>query len=86
MREMGCKPNHRLTQRTRQPGETEEGVVQETTHSDRSGQVLVSDEDANQETHNTENISDHQTQKDEEENRNQQERNTHNTDREKVMR
>ena len=41
MGKMGCAPILRLTQRTGQPGETEEEVVQDSNHSDHS--VHVSD-------------------------------------------
>ena len=41
MGKMGCVPILRLTQRTGQPGETEEEVVQDSNHSDNS--VHVSD-------------------------------------------
>ncbi|VDI54010.1 Hypothetical predicted protein [Mytilus galloprovincialis] len=43
---MKCKPNQSITQRTGQPGETEEEVVQDTNHSDHSLHVLYNEEDS----------------------------------------
>lgn len=45
MGKMKCKPNQSITQRTGQPGETEEEVVQDTNHSDHSLHVLYNEED-----------------------------------------
>lgn len=39
MAKMGCRPNQRLAQRTGQPDETEEEVVQDSDQSDHSVQV-----------------------------------------------
>jgi hypothetical protein len=44
MGNMGCAPILRLTQRTGQPGETEEEVVQDSNHSDQSAHVSDNDE------------------------------------------
>ncbi|XP_063448172.1 uncharacterized protein LOC134727719 [Mytilus trossulus] len=46
MGKMKCKPNRSITQRTGQPGETEEEVVQDTNHSDHSLHVLYNEEDS----------------------------------------
>lgn len=44
MAKMGCRPNQRLAQRTGQPDETEEEVVQDSDQSDHSVQVPDSEE------------------------------------------
>ncbi|XP_062568263.1 uncharacterized protein LOC134230448 [Saccostrea cucullata] len=54
MGRMGCKPDQQLTQRTGQPGETEEEVVQDENHSDRSLHVLGNDEASYSESHDSE--------------------------------
>ena len=55
MGKMGCSPIQSLIRRTGQPGETEEGAVQEENHSDHNLHVLGNEEDTTEEAPNTEN-------------------------------
>ena len=69
---MGCSPIQSLIQRTGQPGETEEEVVQEENHSDHILHVLGNEEDTTEEAPNTENEGEQEMQ--------QNTNNTQNTD------
>ena len=72
MGKMGCSPIQSLIRRTGQPGETEEGAVQEENHSDHNLHVLGNEEDTTEEVPNTENEA--------EQERQQNTKNTQNTD------
>ncbi|XP_062585204.1 uncharacterized protein LOC134246875 [Saccostrea cucullata] len=54
MGSMGCKPDQQRTQCTGQPGETEEEMVQDENHSDRSLHVLGNYETSYSESHDSE--------------------------------
>ena len=72
MGKMGCSPIQSLIRRTGQPGETEEGAVQEENHRDHSLHMLGNEEDTTEEVPNTENEA--------EQERQQNTKNTQNTD------